>query len=360
MKNSKKFVSLLTAVLVMLSMTTLVSAAETGTITVQTLNLRGVEDFEAKDVFTISNVIARTTNIHHRYDISLSAECPVYICTSDFAVELLVDAGNCRAYNLEFREEYMNTTTGMTIKDNYITVKEHQMEDDAGSLFTRPEEDSRPKGEEVYVVKGSSMNLGSYGAVIKVVDDYTASEGDIPVSELNTVVSGEAEDPASDETTTDETEPVADKVVANPTTARVYINQDGEGYNFDAYNIGGNNYFKLRDLAYRFTEVNEGWEPFYGFEVVWDAATSSIHITKNTKYTAVGGEMSSGNGTPKEGTRCKSTIYINGEPVSLTAYTIGGNNYFKLRDLCKAFNYGVEWNGETNSITIISQIPYED
>ena len=41
-----------------------------------------------------------------------------------------------------------------------------------------------------------------------------------------------------------------------------------------------------------------------------------------------------------------------GAEVQLTAYNIGGNNYFKLRDIGAAFDFGVEWDGAQNSIVI--------
>lgn len=40
---------------------------------------------------------------------------------------------------------------------------------------------------------------------------------------------------------------LADELTATPTESSVYINDDE--YTLDAYNINGNNYFKLRDLA---------------------------------------------------------------------------------------------------------------
>ena len=41
-----------------------------------------------------------------------------------------------------------------------------------------------------------------------------------------------------------------------------------------------------------------------------------------------------------------------GREVSLTAYTIGGNNYFKLRDIGQAFDFGIGWDNATKTITI--------
>ena len=45
-------------------------------------------------------------------------------------------------------------------------------------------------------------------------------------------------------------------------------------------------------------------------------------------------------------------IYVNGQRVSMTAYTIGGNNYVKLRDIGQAVDFGVTYDAATNSVYI--------
>lgn len=42
----------------------------------------------------------------------------------------------------------------------------------------------------------------------------------------------------------------------------------------------------------------------------------------------------------------------------LTAYNIGGNNYFKLRDMAAVINFGVAWDGDTNTINIDTSTGY--
>jgi hypothetical protein len=55
---------------------------------------------------------------------------------------------------------------------------------------------------------------------------------------------------------------------AKPTTANVLVN--GIAVKFEAYNIGGNNYFKLRDLAMALSGTGKQ------FDVSWDAAENAI------------------------------------------------------------------------------------
>jgi len=51
-------------------------------------------------------------------------------------------------------------------------------------------------------------------------------------------------------------------------------------------------------------------------------------------------------------------IYVDGQRVSMTAYQIGGNNYVKLRDIGRAVNFGVTYDGSTNSVHLDPDAPY--
>ncbi len=52
------------------------------------------------------------------------------------------------------------------------------------------------------------------------------------------------------------------------------------------------------------------------------------------------------------------TIYVDGQQVNMTAYTIGGNNYVKLRDVGKAVDFSVRYDAATQSVQIDSDAPY--
>lgn len=133
-------------------------------------------------------------------------------------------------------------------------------------------------------------------------------------------------------------------VPAAPTTSTVLVN--GESKSFDAYNINNANFFRLRDLAY----VLGGTEK--QFEVSWDGDANCISLTSGQSYTAVGGEMTSQGGGAQTANPTTSRILKDGQEIVLTAYNINGANYFKLRDVGIAFNFGVDWDGETQTIAI--------
>lgn len=137
---------------------------------------------------------------------------------------------------------------------------------------------------------------------------------------------------------------------AAPTSSKVLVN--GIEVAFDAYNIGGNNYFKLRDIAYVLSGSNKQ------FEVNWDGANNAISLTSGKSYSSVGGEIQGKGSGNKTASPTSSKIYLDGSEVQFTAYNIEGNNYFKLRDIGEAFDFNVSWDGTKNTIIINTSESY--
>ena len=137
-----------------------------------------------------------------------------------------------------------------------------------------------------------------------------------------------------------------DEIVENvtPTASKVYI--DEKNTSFDAYTINENNYFKLRDIA----SVISGTDK--QFDVSWDETKNAINLLSDSAYTVTGGEMKPSDGVSKTAILSTSIIYVDGQEVSLTAYTIDDSNYFMLRDLCEIFDIEVTWDNATNTISI--------
>ncbi len=144
----------------------------------------------------------------------------------------------------------------------------------------------------------------------------------------------------------------ATKATANPTNSKVMVN--GKAVAFDAYNINNNNYFKLRDVA----QIIRGTDK--QFNVTWDGTKNAINLISNTAYESTGGELALGDGQSKQSTLSTSTIYKDGAEVTLTAYNINGNNYFKLRDLGQVFNFSVTWDGANNAVVIDTTQDYTE
>lgn len=144
----------------------------------------------------------------------------------------------------------------------------------------------------------------------------------------------------------------AASVTAKPTSSTVLVN--GEKIDFDAYHINGNNFFKLRDLAYTLNDTDKQ------FEVEWDDANKAISLKSRNPYTEVGGEMESKGTGNKKATPTISKILLDDEEVSFTAFHIEGNNYFKLRDIGRAFDFSVEWDAANKIIAIDTSMPYTE
>ncbi len=230
--------------------------------------------------------------------------------------------------------------------------------------------------EKYYVVK-TDDDFPKYTTKLPESGEYFMSAGNFAVLEQNGVYEiAYAAKPGADKksffvqlTWADETseqpakepvkEPVQEPVkkpelkpaAAVPTASKVVVN--GKEVAFEAYNIDGNNYFKLRDLAKAVNGTKKQ------FEVGFDAASNAISLKAEAAYTAVGGELeASGAAGEQQAVPSSSALLLNGEKLELGAYNINGNNYFKLRDIAKAFNIGVTWDGKLNTVGIDTAIDY--
>lgn len=134
------------------------------------------------------------------------------------------------------------------------------------------------------------------------------------------------------------------------------VTLDGNTITLNAYLFseggGGTNYVMLRDIAYLLNGTKAQ------FEVSWDT-NKGISVTSGKPYTPVGGEMKSKGLDSKPYIENQSVITINGKAVALKAYTIEGNNYFKLRDLGELLGFNVDWISGIGVI-IESDKPYSE
>jgi archaellum component FlaG (FlaF/FlaG flagellin family) len=135
------------------------------------------------------------------------------------------------------------------------------------------------------------------------------------------------------------------EVSAQPTNATVTV--DGKIVAFQAYNIGGSNYFKLRDLAYA---LKDSEKPF---EATWDAEQGAIVLATGKPYTVAGGELTITGGTVAVTAKPSlARLVADDLQRAASAYTIGGNNYFKLRDLAAIVDFSVEWDSVNQTVAI--------
>ena len=137
---------------------------------------------------------------------------------------------------------------------------------------------------------------------------------------------------------------------AKPSTHKIYV--DGEKASAAAYEINGNNYFKIRDVA----AILSGTAA--QFDVTWDPATGNITLTDNKAYTKTGDELYPIPDSVQIAEESTAPLYRDGERVYYTGYNVNDNNYYKLRDIAEDFDFGVTWDGATQSVYIETDEEY--
>lgn len=120
---------------------------------------------------------------------------------------------------------------------------------------------------------------------------------------------------------------------------------DGKKVEVESYLIGGNNYCKLRDIAFILKDTDAC------FNVGWLNYEKAITVTTGQKYTGTGGGATTGK---KQAVSSAANLYIDGESVQLEGYTINGSNYFKLRDIAEHIGAEIEWNVAAKTANIIT------
>lgn len=133
----------------------------------------------------------------------------------------------------------------------------------------------------------------------------------------------------------------AQAVNANRTLSNIYLN-DNHVY-IAGYNINGNNYFKLRDLADEFSESANN------FDVVWNETAKQVELITGKDYSGTTGNYNPDT-SAVNAVESSSKLIINGKETNVTAYNINGNNYYKLRDLGENLGFDVRWQQETDTI----------
>lgn len=306
-KMVKKVFATVLVLTMVLAMGTTALAAETVKINGYPNNKVGEEGITAEFQVSISNVVRKDSSIH----ASLGE---VYVCQAPAVVTALDELSG------------FGVSTFIPMMDTYIEG-EYLTPDGQTESWFEQEISSIPAGTKFTLTQpGLYYVYGNYGALEGGVTQVILIEG------------------SSSTPTTPTTPPVTNDITATPTASKVLVN--GAAVEFDAYTINGNNYFKLRDVA----QVVSGSEK--QFEVTWNGEKQAIDMVSGQPYTVVGGEMVKGDGTAKNAVLNTSTVYKDGVVVELTAYTINGNNYFKLRDLGQSFDFNVSWDGANNCIVV--------
>ena len=123
---------------------------------------------------------------------------------------------------------------------------------------------------------------------------------------------------------------------------------NGVAVDCEKYNIDGRNYFKLRDLAALLNGTNSQ------FNVDYDSAKKQMIITTGVPYTTTqGDELKLGEDKSATAAPSVQAVVIDGEVRDdLTAYNIGGFNFFQLRELGQALGFYVHYDQATRTALV--------
>jgi hypothetical protein len=150
--------------------------------------------------------------------------------------------------------------------------------------------------------------------------------------------------------------------VANPMKSKVTVN--GKEISFNAYNIDGSNYFKLRDLGYTLN----GTEKQFDVDYQNNATTlynATLFLRVGKSYETVGGEMAEKSTYSMTALNVACAVNLwnietnrNTPVMHFAIYSINGEDYYKLRDIAQALDFNVSFDGAKNTIAIDTSKPY--
>ncbi len=132
--------------------------------------------------------------------------------------------------------------------------------------------------------------------------------------------------------------------VAIPKETEIEIN--GKRIRLFGYNINGNNYYKIRDIAFLLDGTKSN------FAVDWNEEARVIEINLKTPYTPIGNEN-------KGSDTYERAVYLNpekalldGKTLELRAYKIDGSNYFTIREVADVVGFLVDWDEKAGRIIV--------
>lgn len=130
------------------------------------------------------------------------------------------------------------------------------------------------------------------------------------------------------------------------------VTLDGKEVKISGYNIKDENYFKLRDVAAVLKDTDAKFSVDYK-EADKDAK-GQVVLTPGKEYEVLDTDLkevkaeSVAMGTNDE-------VKVVDKDLEAKAYKIDGNNYYRLRDIAKALNFGVDYDKETNTVVLTSK-----
>ena len=142
-------------------------------------------------------------------------------------------------------------------------------------------------------------------------------------------------------------QPAAPKIVVSQQSITV----NGTSKTLTAYNINGNNFIQLRDLAVLLNNTAKQ------FAISFNDSTQTAYMTGSSAYLPNGTENAA-IANYKKAIVSTQHFYYNSTAVYPMAYNIDGSNYVMIRDLASIMDFGVSYNSTTNTISVSTSSSY--
>ena len=126
---------------------------------------------------------------------------------------------------------------------------------------------------------------------------------------------------------------------------------DGWRVECEMYNVDGCNYLKLRDVAALLSGTPAG------FSVAYDEETQTVLVKTGEAYALQPGDLEPGEDRSASAVPSRQSLRIDGAEAALNAWNLGGNNYFRLRDLGEALGFGVDYDAGRRTVLVKSGAP---
>ena len=123
----------------------------------------------------------------------------------------------------------------------------------------------------------------------------------------------------------------------------------GRSVTCEMYNIDGSNYFKLRDLAALLSGTPAQ------FSLAYDREARAILVKRGEAYDLQPGDLSLEEDRSATAVPSSQSVWIDGRETAVSAWNLGGNNYFRLRELAGLLGFGVEYDEERRTVLVSSE-----
>lgn len=136
------------------------------------------------------------------------------------------------------------------------------------------------------------------------------------------------------------------EIAENAIPASVKIVVNGKGYTVPAYNIRGENFLRIRDIASLLRGTPKE------FSVAYNPSLKSVILASGEAYEMTGEEMGELGAGHKEAKASKQKLILNGVEISPILFLIDGSNYVRLRDMAQLMNFQIQWEEGTKTVII--------